>query len=79
MICADGEEVVFVEVKTRTSPAHGLAEEAVHWRKQQRLQRAIAVYLQRHPRLATVRFDVVAVEVFTPKPRIIHYENVELV
>lgn len=43
----EGHELVFVEVKTRTSEWYGKGEEAFNWRKQQAFQRATAEYLIR--------------------------------
>lgn len=40
-------ELVFVEVKSRTSERYGTGEEAFRWRKQQAFQRATAEYLIR--------------------------------
>lgn len=57
-----GGAVVFVEVKSRTSARFGHPAEAVAPRKQRRLGRLAAAYLQR-PGLegCAVRFDVIAV------------------
>ncbi len=63
LVLRDGETVVFVEVKRRTSGAFGLPEEAVDGRKQRRIAAVAAGYLARHG-LADrpCRFDVVAVQ-----------------
>ncbi len=55
-------EVVFVEVKTRTSDAFGAPELAVNPRKQQRMIKAALGYLK-YKKLHQVpcRFDVVAI------------------
>ncbi|MBA2565370.1 MAG: YraN family protein [Gemmatimonadetes bacterium] len=53
--------LVFCEVKTRRSARLGLPELAVNARKQQRLLRAAAAYLARHPPAGEVRFDVISV------------------
>jgi len=56
-------EVVFVEVKTRSSPLFGGAGAAVGRDKQRRLTRASAAYLSRHELWdRPCRFDVVTVE-----------------
>lgn len=62
IIALDGDTVVFVEVKTRTSGAFGAPELAVDRRKQDRMVKAALGYLKR-TRLHQVacRFDVVAI------------------
>ncbi|MGI6285102.1 YraN family protein [Neomoorella humiferrea] len=62
IIAADGEEIVFVEVRTRSTNAFGTPQESVDRRKQTRLRRLAAYYLNGrglsgHP----CRFDVAAV------------------
>ena len=72
--CRDGEldlvvrrpgELVFCEVKTRSSDRFGVPAEAVTARKQQRLRGLAARYLAAHGagsrRRVTIRFDVAAV------------------
>lgn len=61
LICRDGRETVFVEVKYRTSSLFGAPEEAVTWTKLSRLKRAISAYLAKHP-ARRYRLDVVAIE-----------------
>ena len=59
---ADGNAVVFVEVRYRASNAFGGGAASVDAGKRQRLIRAAQVFLQRHPEhaCAPCRFDVVA-------------------
>lgn len=59
---ADGDVVVFVEVRYRASAAFGGGAVSVDAGKRRRLVRAAQVFLQRHPRHADApcRFDVVA-------------------
>ena len=59
LVFLDGEQTVFVEVKTRTSTAFGAAAEAVDYRKQQRY-RKIALYYGNGEE-PNARFDVVEV------------------
>ena len=62
IVAADGETVVFVEVKTRSGMACGRPAEAVDGRKQRRLVRAARVWLHRHGASERpCRFDVVEV------------------
>ena len=63
LVAARGALVVFVEVKTRRTRAAGLPEEAVDFRKRERLVRgALAWLAERGWRGHRVRFDVIACE-----------------
>jgi putative endonuclease len=62
IVARDGETLAFIEVKTRSSRAFGLPQEAVDCRKQRQLIRAAQVFLKAHGEPAVpCRFDVVAV------------------
>ncbi len=62
IVARDGETVVFVEVKARTSNRFGEPAEAVTLHKQARVAAIAADYLARHRlRRASCRFDVVAI------------------
>ncbi len=65
--------VVFVEVKTRTSDAFGLPEEAVTRQKQERIKKVALLYLKGLNRVPPVRFDVLSIEL-KPEPVIQHIE-----
>jgi putative endonuclease len=62
IVARDGETLVFVEVKTRTSENFGIPAEAVTWRKQRRIVTMARWYLT-ETRLhgCLCRFDVVTV------------------
>ena len=63
LVATRGRLVVIVEVKTRRSRAAGAPEEAVDFRKRERLVRGANAWLAAYPgRVARVRFDVVACE-----------------
>lgn len=64
LVAEDGNDLVFVEVRTRKTPSAGSALESVTAGKRARVVRAARLWLVKHPRLAArpVRFDVVAVE-----------------
>ncbi len=56
-------DLVFVEVKTRRGNAYGLPEEAVNFRKQQKLLQVAAYYLDLHEQSdRSWRIDVVAIQ-----------------
>ncbi len=62
VISLDGDCIVFVEVKTRSSHAAGHPAEAVTAAKQQQLTRAALVWLKRRGLLERrARFDVIAI------------------
>ena len=62
LVCRDGDTIVFVEVKWRTSNRFGSAISAVDARKRATLRRLAADYVQIVAPNALVRFDVVAVD-----------------
>lgn len=73
IVCQDGETVVFVEVKTRTSEKFGTPAAAVTRRKQKRLQRAAWVYLvTNNLESQPVRFDVLTLSFLSAHPEIEH-------
>jgi len=62
-IAEDGQDLVFVEVKTRRGYAYGLPEEAVTSRKQQKIVQVASYYLDLHECSdRSWRVDVVAVQ-----------------
>ncbi len=63
LVAQDGEDLVFVEVKTRRGTVCGLPEEAVNNRKARKLQEVAAYYLDAHNLPdCSWRIDVVAVQ-----------------
>ena len=62
IVARDGQTVVFIEVKTRSSDRYGVPAEAITSQKRRRLQRMAMDYLSRE-RLHDVpcRFDVVGI------------------
>ncbi|MBE3580690.1 MAG: YraN family protein [Thermoanaerobacteraceae bacterium] len=62
IVAEEGGEIVFVEVRTRSSSSMGTPQESVDRRKQHRLRRLAAYYLQQKGLGGRpCRFDVVAV------------------
>lgn len=76
LICQDGDEVVFVEVKARTSGAYGYPEQSVHLGKLRKIVRSAQAFMQKRPPDEPWRVDVVAVET-TPEVRITHLKAVD--
>jgi len=62
LIAQDGNCLVFVEVKQRSSHRFGSPEEAVTLKKQQKLILSAQHYLQKNPWDKEMRFDMVAVD-----------------
>lgn len=75
---AGSRVTVFVEVKTRSSNAFGLPEEAITARKREHLLGAAQSYIQGHPDLEGAwRVDVIAIRRtgFGKAPEILHFED----
>jgi putative endonuclease len=62
LVCRDGNTIVFVEVKSRSTARFGKALSAVDSRKRQTIRRLAADYVQIVAPNAQFRFDVVAVD-----------------
>ncbi len=76
LIAADEEELIFIEVKTRTSVNFGLPEDCVDRFKQQRLAEAAEAYVQITGFKGDLRFDIISI-LLNPRqsPLINHIEN----
>ena len=63
LIARDGNDLVFVEVKFRRGKGQGLPEEAVDFRKQEKIRQAARYYLYRngYEEDTACRFDVVGI------------------
>ena len=73
LVCRDGDTVVFVEVKARTSDEFGHPSEAVGHRKQAKLRNLAEEYVSAHDlEDSPVRFDVVSVRLDTDPPEVEH-------
>lgn len=83
LVCFDPDarkgrgELVFVEVKTRSSLAFGMPEEAVDEKKQSRIIRVAKAYLyERNLEGSPSRFDVVAIVLNQDEtPQVTHYTD----
>ena len=74
LIVRENNVFVFVEVKTRTTAAYGIAE-AVTPRKIARMRKAAVQWLNGRP-LSEVRFDVIALQVKGMSFELEHFEAV---
>lgn len=61
LVLRDGDETVFVEVKTRTSTTYGHPLEAITVVKLARLRRLAMAWCAAHPGAGRIRIDAVAV------------------
>ena len=61
LVLSRHDEIVFCEVKTRSSDCFGSAVEAVGPRKQQLVRRTALSWLEKHGRRGRLRFDVTSV------------------
>jgi putative endonuclease len=79
LIATDGDEVVFVEVRTRKGGAEGQAARSVNSRKSTKLLLAARRYVDQHPDLEDhpLRIDVIAIELAADGvlKHLAHYED----
>lgn len=79
LIALDGDVLVFIEVKTRSSLAYGYPEEAISKQKTQHMLAAAQSYLQNNPESSSDwRWDVMAI-IRQPHPgniEVVHFKNV---
>lgn len=69
LIMRDGDYLVFVEVRARTSPAFGGAIESITYNKKQKLMKTASLYLlaKKLQDKQAIRFDVLSIEGRAPK------------
>lgn len=78
IIAAEGEVLVFVEVKTRTGRAFGTPAEAVTHTKLRRLRRLAGIWLAAQGgSWPAVRIDVIEIRLSGPVPEITHIHGVD--
>ena len=78
LLMKDGEALVFVEVKTRTSLEFGTPEESITPRKQLKMVQSAEACMQEHPEWgSTWRIDVLSIfgHPGDPEPEIVWFEN----
>jgi len=75
IIAQIGNDIVFVEVKTRRSIAHGFPEESVTKKKAQSLFTAASIYLEEHGLENEIRFDIIAVVLSGSRTEVLHIED----
>jgi len=73
VVAKEGQQIVFVEVKTRQNLNFGLPEEAVDYRKKKRLTKLALFYLkENHLENSSCRFDVVSLVVENKKVKSVY-------
>ena len=73
IVALDGDDMVFVEVRSRADDEHGDAIETVNRRKQNKVRQVAEIYLaHRQPPQDSFRFDVVAIN---GADDVTHYED----
>lgn len=76
IIAKDKDEIVFIEVKTRTNKKYGLASEAVNKQKQNHLIRTIKYYIYiNNYENDFIRIDVIEVYITNKKIKINHIKQ----
>jgi putative endonuclease len=77
IIFLDNNDLVFVEVKTRTKPIAGYAEDDVNSTKIEKLGNLMDLYQGEHEEFSDCfpRLDIVAVEIFGLIPKFRHIKN----
>ena len=79
LICLDGDEIVFVEVKARHSAEYGFPEEAITPQKVRHITRTAEHFLsEHHVDDRPWRVDVVAIEYDREPPRITHIDAIDM-
>lgn len=76
VVALDGDEVVFVEVKTRRNARMGFPEEAVNAKKVRHIERGAEAWLQAHPEHRRWRVDVVSILWDDDEPKITHFRGI---
>lgn len=77
IIARDGDELVFVEVKTRRSLRLGSPLEAITPVKLVRIRRLVGIWLSRQTEfIAAIRIDGLGI-VMSPEPQYFHVENLQ--
>lgn len=80
LIATSGDEILFVEVKTRTADKAGLPETAVDYHKLRHLQKAARIYLNNRNLNCFWRLDIISVELDreTSRAKIKWFNNISL-
>ncbi|MFM1650751.1 YraN family protein [Brevibacillus sp. B_LB10_24] len=61
IVAVDGNTLVIVEVRTRSSDRYGTPAESITWQKQGKLRELALLYLKQQQRRQRIRFDIVCI------------------
>jgi len=78
IVASKDEDIIFVEVKTRTTEAFGKPEEAITRKKTENLINTALLYMQEHPECEDDwQIDIITIEgaYLSKSPRITHFQN----
>ena len=75
IIAEDNGELVFIEVKTRSSDKYGEPEEAVDDQKERDLLRLASVYLENLQLEVPARFDIISIIISVNTSNVTHFED----
>lgn len=75
LIAEDNEEIVFIEVKTRTNKNFGYPEESVDNKKLKKLITTANLWLEDKGEHMW-RIDIIAIETYINPPKITHIKNI---
>ena len=77
LVMWDDDELVFVEVKLRTSTTYGDPEDMIDWRKMAKIKKTAGVYLEEMKgELPFYRFDVVSIVKTGENLELVHLQDV---
>ena len=75
IIAKEGDVLVFVEVKTRSSEVFGKPEESITSKKEALLKDAAAVYMEQINHEWEIRFDIIAITIKGSTYSIEHFKD----
>lgn len=78
LIAQDGDEVVFVEVKARSTQTFGHPEDSVTPEKISHIVRVAQSYLREQQIDGLWRIDVLAIEYTMDPPKVTHLKNIDI-
>ena len=78
LIAQDGDEVVFVEVKSRATQTYGYPEDSVTAEKISHIVRVAQRYLLEQQFEGPWRIDVLSIEYDKTPPKITHLKNIDI-
>lgn len=82
IVAREKNELVFVEVKSRSTRTFGWPEEGVTRQKRRRMKLSAGLFLSSHREYQgfAYRFDIMALELDeeAQKARVVHYKNIEI-